>query len=822
MKRLRFLLAICLSVGSTAHDVVGSNEGRDGAALTLTMRKQVETSPESGRYHTLREQVQWRPAETAVIVCDMWNLHHCKNATDRVAEMAPRMNEVLKALRKQGCQIIHCPSGVLGFYEGHTGRQLAQSAPPVETKVPLEQWCHLDPEHEGKLPIDDSDGGCDTEPGEQKKWRETLIARGHKPGSPWTRQIETLEIHEGDAITDNAEAFYLMKQKGITNVIVMGVHTNMCVLGRPFSIRQMVRQGQNVVLMRDMTDTMYNPAKAPFVSHFTGTDLVVEHIEKHWCSTITSDQIIGGSPFRFAKDERPHLAIVIAEDEYQTWETLPKFASEHLASDYRISYVFGGDEDIHVLPGIEVLDEADLALFSVRRRTPPNAQLKVIRRFVASGKPLAAIRTSSHAFALRGAPPAEGRAAWPEFDKEVLGCHYAGHHGNKGESAPATYVWKAEGAAQHPILAGIPDGEFRVPSWLYKSLPLAEGTATLLMGRVGDRQPHEPVAWVNQTSAGGAVFYTSLGHPDEFEMPAFQRLLTNAIGWAAKTGGEVAAEEESAANSWPFPYPREKIAKYDAHWTNQAPQIDGHLDESCWLRVPQSPRFADLITGETAKFDTRAAVLWDREYLYIGFWIEEPDVQGNFLRRDSPIYRENDVEVFIAGRDAYYEFEINARNTIYEVFFIWRDAFESGGFASAPEFAKGRRFNGVGFRNHPRGLRQGFFDWDFPGIQTAVQIDGTLNDSSDQDRGWTVELAFPWSGMEWLAKSDGRSLPPQAGDVWRIDFSRFEKLPRRPGRRRTAGWAWSPHGVWDSHIPELFPQVRFVREPVQELPERSK
>jgi len=109
---------------------------------------------------------------------------------------------------------------------------------------------------------------------------------------------------DGDAITDSAEAFYLMRQRGITNVIVMGVHINMCVLGRPFAIRQMVAQGQNVLLMRDLTDSMYNHRKPPYVSHFRGTELVVEHIEQYWCPSITSADFLGGAPFRFQGDVR--------------------------------------------------------------------------------------------------------------------------------------------------------------------------------------------------------------------------------------------------------------------------------------------------------------------------------------------------------------------------------------------------------------------------------------------------------------------------------------------------------------------------------------
>jgi len=106
-------------------------------------------------------------------------------------------------------------------------------------------------------------------------------------------------------VTDNGqETFNLLAERGIQNVILMGVHLNMCVLGRPFAIRQMVQQGKNVALMRDMTDTMYNHEKRPMVSHFQGTDLVVEHIEKYWCPSFASSDITGRPAFRFKEDRR--------------------------------------------------------------------------------------------------------------------------------------------------------------------------------------------------------------------------------------------------------------------------------------------------------------------------------------------------------------------------------------------------------------------------------------------------------------------------------------------------------------------------------------
>jgi nicotinamidase-related amidase len=247
----------------------------------------------------------------------MWDRHWCRGATARVAEMAPRMNEVVKEARRRGVLIIHAPSGTLDFYRENPGRKLAQGAAAVEPRVPIRGWCSLDPAREGPLPIDDTDGGCDDLP-------------ACAQGSPWRRQIETIEIMEGDAITDSAEAYYLMRERGITNLMVMGVHVNMCVLGRPFAIRQMVDQGLNVVLIRDMTDSMYNSRRRPWVTHFRGTELVVEHIERYWCPSITSVDLLGGEPFRFKDDQRARAAFLIGEDEFDTARTLPDLARREL------------------------------------------------------------------------------------------------------------------------------------------------------------------------------------------------------------------------------------------------------------------------------------------------------------------------------------------------------------------------------------------------------------------------------------------------------------------------------------------------------------
>lgn len=271
-------------------------------ALQLTTQRRVA---KDDKYTVVTEKAEWVPKKSAIVVCDMWDTHHCYNAVQRVNEMAPRMNEVLVKARTMGVLIIHAPSSCLEPYKDHPGRQAAKAAPKAKNlPTDIGVWCHKIPaEEKGKYPIDQSDGGCDSDPVEQKKHRESLIQLGRNPDAPWKAQIAVLKMHDEDIVSDSGvEIWNVLEQRGINNVIVLGVHTNMCVLGRPFGLRQLAKNGKNVVLMRDMTDTMYNPKRAPYVNHYKGTALIVEHIEKFVCPTITSDQIIGGKTFRFKED----------------------------------------------------------------------------------------------------------------------------------------------------------------------------------------------------------------------------------------------------------------------------------------------------------------------------------------------------------------------------------------------------------------------------------------------------------------------------------------------------------------------------------------
>lgn len=260
-------------------------------------------------------------------------------------------------------------------------------------------------------------------------------------------------------------------------------------------------------------------------------------------------------------------------------------------------------------------------------------------------------------------------------------------------------------------------------------------------------------------------------------------------------------------------------APYLAYQIREPITIDGRLDEPIWQRAARSPRFVDVVSGTPALYDSRAAVLWDQTALYVAFWCEEPYVQASLTERDSLIFFDNDVEVFIDGGDTYYEFEINAFNTVYEVFFIWQDAYKRGSRFDVPEFdllsRKALSFGGNHDRSgqhfwwgsHPRKARWAFLDWDFPGLQTAVHVDGVINDHTQPHKGWTVELAFPWAGMGWLA--NGRPIPPQDGDEWRIFFGRYEQV-QVGERKETVGWAWDSIGSGDNHVPERFTPIRFT------------
>lgn len=249
---------------------------------------------------------------------------------------------------------------------------------------------------------------------------------------------------------------------------------------------------------------------------------------------------------------------------------------------------------------------------------------------------------------------------------------------------------------------------------------------------------------------------------------------------------------------------------YDIRRVGRRLTIDGDLSKPEWARAQKSSRFVDMADGTPGWYDTRAAALWDDQALYIAFWVEDPYPRARLTERDSIIFSESDIEVFLDFGDAYYEFELNALNTVYEVLFIWQDAydrFDPKEFDLREALSFGGNFDrdeaSFWTGTHPRGNRWAFRDWDWTGLETAVQVQGNLNDDARPSRGWTAEIKLPWTGMSRLGPKPGVS------EEWRIFFGRFQKM-RMNGGAVNPAWCWTPHGLYDTHMPEKFTLVRLV------------
>ena len=211
--------------------------------------------------------------------------------------------------------------------------------------------------------------------------------------------------------------------------------------------------------------------------------------------------------------------------------------------------------------------------------------------------------------------------------------------------------------------------------------------------------------------------------------------------------------------------------------------IDGRLEEAAWKGVPWTSDFVDIEGDAKPKprLRTRAKMLWDDSYFFIAAELEEPHVWGTLAHHDAVIFQDNDFEVFIdpdSDNHEYYEFEINALNTGWDLFL--EKPYKDGGAA--------------------------LNEWEIPGLKTAVQVRGTLNNPADIDQAWTVEIALPWNV---LAEHAHRPAPPRDNDQWRVNFSRVEwladiddgKYRKVPGKRED-NWVWSPQGIIDMHRPE--------------------
>jgi nicotinamidase-related amidase len=282
MQRRSFLVMLPGALAMAVPDPPLPNRPKVPGTLSLRTRSR------SGK--TVSEkQLRWEVAQTAIIICDMWDAHTCDLSAQRVAAMAPRMNQVISAARSLGVMIIHAPSDTMKFYEGTPQRRRMQQAPKAASATPILARCARDSAEERSFPIDDTVSACD-DPAPRKEKGAPW---------PWTRENPAIDVIGFDGVSDNAQEIYnFCRQEGITNVALMGVHTNICILNRGFGLRQMTQLGFHMVLARDLTDAMYDPRTRPFVSHTRGTELVIEHIETRWAPTILGEdltRVVAGS-----------------------------------------------------------------------------------------------------------------------------------------------------------------------------------------------------------------------------------------------------------------------------------------------------------------------------------------------------------------------------------------------------------------------------------------------------------------------------------------------------------------------------------------------
>ena len=228
---------------------------------------------------------------------------------------------------------------------------------------------------------------------------------------------------------------------------------------------------------------------------------------------------------------------------------------------------------------------------------------------------------------------------------------------------------------------------------------------------------------------------------------------------------------------------------YIAYHTTDEITVDGKLDESAWAKVDWSANFVDIEgpTHQTPRHRTRVKMRWNDQGLIIAAELVEPHLWATITQHDAVMFHDNDFEVFLdpdADRHEYGELELNAHNATWDLF-LRRPYCDGGGVDN---------------------------QWEIEGLETAVQLQGTLNDPTDTDRGWTIEILLPWSGLKRIRGHQA----PVDGTSWRINFSRVQwdleivdGAYRKIAGRREHNWVWSPQGLIDMHRPERWGWLQF-------------
>jgi hypothetical protein len=268
------------------------------------------------------------------------------------------------------------------------------------------------------------------------------------------------------------------------------------------------------------------------------------------------------------------------------------------------------------------------------------------------------------------------------------------------------------------------------------------------------------------------------------------------VGCCRCSTDDASTHEKISDDALPEPQIEFAPKQYICYRTDTPLQVDGKIDEDAWQQALWSDYFID-IEGESKpepRFKTRAKMLWDENYFYIAGDMEESDVWGTLKRRDAVIFHDNDFEVFIdpdGDTHEYYELEVNALGAEWDLFLV--KPYRDGGPAINA--------------------------WDIQGLKSAINIDGTLNQPGDVDRGWSIEIAIPWEVLKQCAHKEA---PPNDGDQWRVNFSRIEwkvkvengqyiKMtdPETGKNLPEDNWVWSPQGLINMHYPEMWGYVQF-------------
>ena len=480
-------------------------------------RLRMETREPGGRRVTTPVAID--PAKTAILVVGVEDAHWCKTFDARVANLIPRLNRTLAAARGAGIPVIFVRSVILDQDRNSPQYLAMRAAKPVVPPVgrapeiaPL-SWSRT--------------GGCECGP-------DLSCARRHVESRP----NRNLGIAPADLIADGDDVgtlYGFCRARKIDTLIYSGVALNMAVADCGVGIRAMRSAGLRTLFFDDLVVAIsgngYDPDKQLRDDSFTpalGTATVARELELAGVGSLETRrwlEVATGGP----ADARPHAVCVLADDEYETERTVPEFFRERM-SGWRVTVLTPDPGDRNVVPGLDAVADADVVVLSMRRRFLSAASMDHLERYLRAGKPLVAIRLGISPFAVGSGlkPVAPGQVVWQRFDRDALGCDYQMYDPAARKTGSDVAVLPS--AREHPILAGLDAAGWHTTSWIYRVNPLAVSATPFLEGRWAASKEVHPVAWVNRPE-GARIFYTCLGHPDDFKLEVFRLLLANALKW---------------------------------------------------------------------------------------------------------------------------------------------------------------------------------------------------------------------------------------------------------------------------------------------------